>query len=256
MFSNIALILLVALLILVVSALKILREYERAVVFLLGRFQKVSGPGLIIIIPVLQTIERVDLRTYTMDVPPQDIISKDNVSMRVNAVVYYRIIDPQRSIIQVEDYSDATGQLAQTILRSVLGRHDLDQILADRETLNKMLQEQLDGMTDAWGIKVSGVEIKNVDIEESMVRAIARQAEAERGRRAKIIHAEGEFQASEKLLAASQELSKNKSAMQLRYLQTLSEISSSSTQDKIIVFPLPLDLLGPLLDKVNHKQQT
>ncbi len=239
---------LVALAFLIFSIFKILREYERAVVFTLGRFSRVSGPGLVIVIPGIQTYERVNLRTFTLDVPPQDIISKDNVSIHVNAVVYYRVIDAQRSIIQIEDYTEATGQMAQTILRSILGRHELDEILSERETLNNLLQEQLDKMTDAWGIKISSVEIKNVDIGKSMIRAIARQAEAERERRAKIIHAQGELQASQQLVEASKKLSEDPSAMQLRYLQTLTEISSEQNQ-KVIIFPLPLELIKPLLHK-------
>ncbi|MDP3422012.1 MAG: slipin family protein, partial [Thiobacillus sp.] len=206
---------------LLVASIRILREYERGVVFMLGRFWKVKGPGLIIIIPGIQQMVRVDLRTVVFDVPSQDVISRDNVSVKVNAVVYFRVIDPAKSILQVEDYLVATSQLAQTTLRAVLGKHELDDMLAERERLNQDIQQLLDAQTDAWGIKVSNVEIKHVDIDETMVRAIAKQAEAERERRAKVIHAEGELQASEKLLAAAEVLAGRPQAMQLRYLQTL-----------------------------------
>jgi regulator of protease activity HflC (stomatin/prohibitin superfamily) len=233
---------LLALLILVASAFRILREYERGVVFMLGRFWKVKGPGLIIVIPFVQQMVRVDLRIIAMDVPSQDVISRDNVSVKVNAVIYFRVIDPQRAIIQVADFLEATSQLSQTTLRSVLGRHELDTMLAERERLNVDIQQNLDTQTDAWGIKVSMVEIKHVDIDESMVRAIARQAEAERERRAKIIHAEGELQASEKLLEAAQVLARTPQAMQLRYLQTLTAISGDKSNT--IVFPLPVDVLN------------
>ena len=235
----------VALLSLVVSAIKILREYERGVVFMLGRFWKVKGPGLIIIIPVIQQMVRVDLRTIVMDVPSQDVISRDNVSVKVNAVVYFRVIDPEKAIIQVENFYVATSQLAQTTLRSVLGQHELDEMLAERERLNADVQAILDQQTDAWGIKVGNVEIKHVDLDESMIRAIAKQAEAERSRRAKVIHAEGELQASEKLRGAAETLSQQPQALQLRYLQTLTEIANERTST--IVFPLPLDLIEPIL---------
>ncbi len=228
--------------------LNILREYERGVVFLLGRFQRVKGPGLIIIIPGIQQMERVDLRTIVMDVPSQDVISRDNVSVKVNAVIYFRVIDPERAIIQVENFQIATSQLAQTTLRSVLGQHELDEMLAEREKLNLDVQKILDEQTDAWGIKVSNVEIKHVDLDESMIRAIAKQAEAERERRAKVIHAEGELQASGKLLQAAQVLSKNPQSLQLRYLQTLTEIAGEKSST--IVFPLPIDLVKPLIDLV------
>ncbi len=231
----------VAILALIFSAIKILREYERGVVFLLGRFYSVKGPGFIIIIPFIQQMVRVDLRTIVMDVPTQDVISKDNVSVKVNAVVYFRVIDPQKAIIQVENFYDATSQLAQTTLRSVLGQHELDEMLAERDRLNIDIQTILDSQTDAWGIKVANVEIKHVDLDESMIRAIAQQAEAERARRAKVIHAEGELQASEKLLAAAQILSQQDQAIQLRYLQTLTEIAGEKSST--IVFPLPIDLL-------------
>ena len=231
----------------VMSSIKILREYERAVVFFLGRFQRVMGPGLIIVIPVVQQLVRVDLRTRVFDVPPQDVITRDNVSVKVNAVVYFRVVDPAKAIIQVVDFLAATSQLGQTTLRAVLGRHELDTLLAEREKLNVDIQHALDMQTDAWGIKVSIVEIKHVDLNESMVRAIARQAEAERERRAKVIHAEGELQASEKLLQAAETLSRRAEAMQLRYLQTLTQIAGDKSST--IVFPVPMDVLGPLLDR-------
>jgi regulator of protease activity HflC (stomatin/prohibitin superfamily) len=234
----------VLIVLLLVSSFRILREYERGVVFQLGRFWKVKGPGLIIVIPGVQQMVRVDLRTVVFDVPTQDVISRDNVSVKVNAVVYFRVVDPQRAIIQVEDFINATSQLAQTTLRSVLGKHELDEMLAERERLNVDIQQVLDAQTDAWGIKVSMVEIKHVDIDETMVRAIARQAEAERERRAKVIHAEGELQASEKLLQAAQILSRQPEAMQLRYMQTLSAIAGDKSST--IVFPLPIDLLTSL----------
>jgi len=229
------------LLLLLLSAFKVLREYERGVIFLLGRFYKVKGPGFIIVIPLIQQMVRVDLRTVVMDVPTQDVISRDNVSVKVNAVVYFRVIDPDKAIIQVENFFNATSQLAQTTLRSVLGQHELDEMLAERDRLNVDIQTILDQQTDAWGIKVSNVEIKHVDLDESMVRSIAQQAEAERTRRAKIIHAEGELQASEKLLAAAQKLAQQPQAIQLRYMQTLTEIADDSTTT--IVFPLPIDIL-------------
>ncbi len=231
-----------------------MREYERAVVFTLGRFTSVKGPGLIIIIPLVQQIERVQLRTVVMDVPSQDVISKDNVSVKVNAVVYFRVVDPERSIIQVEDFHAATSQLAQTTLRSVLGQHDLDEMLAEREKLNADIQEILDKQTDAWGIKVANVEIKHVDIDESMIRAIAKQAESERERRAKVIHAEGELQASHKLLEAANVLSQNSQSMQLRYLQTLTEIASE--KNSTIAFPVPMDILTPFINKMTEGKDT
>jgi len=230
---------------LLAASLRILREYERGVVFMLGRFWKVKGPGLVIIIPGIQQMVRVDLRTMVFDVPSQDVISRDNVSVKVNAVVYFRVIDPAKAILQVENYMNATSQLAQTTLRAILGKHELDEMLAERETLNNDIQLALDAQTDAWGIKVSNVEIKHVDIDESMVRAIAKQAEAERERRAKIIHAEGELQASEKLLAAAEILAVKPQAMQLRYLQTLSNIAGDRTNT--IVFPMPGELLNLLM---------
>lgn len=224
-----------------VSAIRILREYERGVVFTLGRFTRVAGPGFIIIIPVVQQMVRVDLRTLVEDVPTQDVISRDNVSVRVNAVIYFRIVDPQKAIINVENYMEATSQLAQTTLRSVLGKHELDEMLAERDKLNNDIQEILDSQTDAWGIKVANVEIKHVDIDESMIRAIAKQAEAERLRRAKIINAEGEQQAAEKLVEAGKILAGDPRAMQLRYFAALHDIAGEKTNT--IVFPLPVDLL-------------
>jgi len=232
------------LLVLLATSIRVLREYERGVVFMLGRFWKVKGPGLVILIPVVQQMVRVDLRTVVLDVPPQDVITRDNVSVKVNAVVYFRVVDPEKAIIQVVRYLDATSQLAQTTLRAVLGKHELDQLLAEREKLNLDIQRVLDAQTDAWGIKVSTVEIKHVDLNETMIRAIARQAEAERERRAKIIHAEGELQASEKLLQAAQMLAQAPQAMQLRYLQTLGNIAGDKSTT--IVFPLPMDLLSAL----------
>lgn len=233
--------LLIILLALLVSAFRILREYERGVVFQLGRFWKVKGPGLVLVIPGIQQMVRVDLRTIVLDVPTQDVISRDNVSVKVNAVVYFRVLDPQKAIIQVEDYHSATSQLAQTTLRAVLGKHELDEMLAERERLNIDIQQVLDAQTDAWGIKVANVEIKHVDLDESMVRAIAKQAEAERERRAKVIHAEGELQASEKLMQAAEMLGRQSGAMQLRYMQTLSNIAGDKSST--IVFPLPIELL-------------
>ncbi|OGT41393.1 MAG: hypothetical protein A3F13_05300 [Gammaproteobacteria bacterium RIFCSPHIGHO2_12_FULL_40_19] len=227
----------------------IFREYERGVVFTLGRFWRVKGPGLIIIVPFVQQFVRIDLRTVVMDIPPQDVISRDNVSVRVNAVVYFRVIDPQRAIIQVEEYQNAVSQLAQTTLRSVLGQHELDEMLAERTKLNTHIQQILDEHTDAWGIKISMVEIKHIDINETMIRAIARQAEAERERRAKVIHADGELQASHKLLEAAQVLSGQPQALQLRYLQTLSNIAEE--KNSTIIFPLPLEFLAGLM---KHKQ--
>jgi regulator of protease activity HflC (stomatin/prohibitin superfamily) len=224
------------------TAIRIIPEYQRGVVFFLGRFQKVKGPGLVIIVPGIQQMMRVDLRVITMDVPSQDVISRDNVTVRVNAVLYFRVVDPERAIIQVEDYIAATSQLAQTTVRSVLGQHELDEMLSEREKLNVDIQMILDEQTDAWGIKVTNVEIKHVDLNENMIRAIAKQAEAERERRAKIIHAEGELQAAEKLLAAAVIIAKNPQALQLRYLQTLSDISGQ--QSSTIVFPLPIEMMS------------
>ncbi|MBI6628931.1 slipin family protein [Pontibaca salina] len=226
------------------SMVRILREYERGVVFTLGRFTGVKGPGFIILIPFVQQMVRVDLRTIVLDVPSQDVISRDNVSVKVNAVLYFRVIDPERAVIQVEEFRDATSQLAQTTLRSVLGKHELDEMLAERDKLNDDLQSILDSQTDAWGIKVANVEIKHVDIDESMVRAIARQAEAERNRRARIINSEGEEQAAEKLVEAAEKLARVPEAMQLRYLSTLYDISSDKSST--IVFPMPVNLFQEL----------
>jgi regulator of protease activity HflC (stomatin/prohibitin superfamily) len=238
----------IVVLILLAMSLRILREYERGVVFQLGRFWAVKGPGLIILIPVVQQMVRMDLRTVVFDVPPQDVITRDNVSVKVNAVIYFRIIDPQKAVIQVANFLQATNLLAQTTLRAVLGKHELDQLLSDREKLNLDIQKILDSQTDAWGIKVSTVEIKDVDLNETMVRAIARQAEAERERRAKVIHAEGEQQAAEKLLQAAETLSGRPEAMQLRYLQTLTAIAGDKSST--IVFPMPIDLMKVLLEAV------
>ena len=235
----------VVLLLILASAIKILPEYERGVVFFLGRFQGVKGPGLIIVIPGIQQIVRVDLRVITLDGPSQDVISRDNVTVRVNAVLYFRVVDPERAIIRVEDFNSATSQLAQTTLRSVLGKHDLDEMLSERDKLNSDIQEIIDAQTEEWGIKVANVEIKHVDLNESMIRAIARQAEAERERRAKVIHAEGELQASKKLVEAADVMSTNSGSMQLRYLQTLADMSN--TNSSTIVFPLPMELMTTFL---------
>jgi regulator of protease activity HflC (stomatin/prohibitin superfamily) len=229
----------------VAAAIRIMREYERAVVFTLGRFTGVKGPGLIILIPFVQQLVRVDLRTIVLDVPTQDVISRDNVSVKVNAVIYFRVVDPDKAVIQVENFMTATSQLAQTTLRSVLGKHELDEMLAERDKLNSDIQEILDAQTDAWGIKVANVEIKHVDIDESMVRAIARQAEAERNRRARIINAEGEQQAAEKLVSAASFLATQPEAMQLRYLNTVHDIASEKSST--IVFPVPIDLLRGII---------
>ncbi len=236
---------------LIVASVRILSEYERGVIFLLGRFWKVKGPGLIIVIPFIQRMVRVDLRVIVMDVPTQDVISRDNVSVKVNAVVYFRIVDPEPAIIQVANVFEATSQLAQTTLRSVLGQHELDEMLSERDKLNQDIQVILDQHTDAWGIKVSNVEIKHVDLDESMIRAIAAQAEAERARRAKVIHAEGERQAAAQLAEAAAKLSEQGQALQLRYLQTLTEVSSESSST--IVFPLPIDLIQPFLNTDSKK---
>jgi len=228
----------VAVIAILINVFRVMREYERGVIFLLGRFYKIKGPGLIILIPVIQQMVRVDLRTIVLDVPTQDVISMDNVSVEVNAVIYYRVVDPQKAIINVENFHDATSQLAQTTLRSVLGQHELDEMLASRDQLNADIQTILDKQTDDWGIKVINVEIKHVDLNESMIRAIAKQAEAERERRAKVIHAEGELQASQKLLEAAQTLAQQEQALQLRYMQTLTEIAGDNSNT--IVFPIDL----------------
>ena len=245
---------LVLLLIVAVSSLRILREYERGVVFQLGRFWKVKGPGLVILIPGIQQMVRVGLRVMVLDVPTQDVISRDNVSVKVNAVLYFRVVDPERAIIQVENYLQATSQLAQTTLRSVLGKHELDEMLSEREKLNLDVQKSLEALTDTWGIKVTTVEIKHVDLNDTMIRAIARQAEAERERRAKVIHAEGELQASHKLAEAAEILGRQPQALQLRYLETLTVIAAD--KNSTIVFPLPLDIVGPLLQAATRKPET
>ena len=228
------------------SSLRILREYQRGVVFQLGRFWRVKGPGLVILIPGIQQMVRIDLRIVVVDIPSQDVISRDNVTLKVNAVLYFRVVDPERAVIQVENFLAATSQLAQTTLRTVLGKHTLDEMLSERERLNLDLQKILDSQTDAWGIKVSNVEIKHVDLNETMIRAIARQAEAERERRAKVIHAEGELQASEKLAQAAEVLARQPQAIQLRYLETLTVIAAD--KNSTIVFPLPMDIVAPLLE--------
>jgi regulator of protease activity HflC (stomatin/prohibitin superfamily) len=239
--------------ILLVSALRVLREYERGVVFTLGRFTNVKGPGLVLVIPGIQQMVRVDLRTIVMDVPSQDVISRDNVSVKVNAVVYFRVIEPEKAIIQVANFYEATSQLAQTTLRAVLGKHELDEMLAERDKLNLDIQRILDAQTDAWGIKVANVEIKHVDINETMVRAIAQQAEAERTRRAKVIHAEGEQQAAEKLLEAARMLAQQPEAMQLRFLQTLSSIAGDKSNT--IVFPVPVDMITPIAEAITRMRE-
>ena len=248
-FAGVVVILVIMLLF---SAVKVLPEYERGVVLTLGRFTGTKGPGLVLLIPGVQRMIRVDLRITVMDVPPQDVISRDNVSVRVNAVVYFRVVDPEKSVLQVADYYQATSQLAQTRLRSVLGQHELDEILSQRESINQTLQVTLDEATDPWGIKVANVELKDVDLNDTMVRAIARQAEAERERRAKVIHAEGEMQAAEKLRDAAATLSQQPQALQLRYLQTLADMSNNG-KSSTIVFPLPLDLIKPLMDAFPSK---
>ncbi|MBR9902371.1 MAG: slipin family protein [Gammaproteobacteria bacterium] len=236
---------------LIAASIRILPEYKRGVVFFLGRYQKVKGPGLVIVIPAIQKMQVVDLRVITMDVPEQDVISQDNVTVKVNAVLYFRVVDPEKAIIQVENFTQATSQLAQTTLRSVLGKHDLDEMLSERDKLNDDIQEILDAQTDAWGIKVANVEIKHVDLDESMIRAIARQAEAERERRAKVIHAEGELQASKKLVEAANVMQENSAALQLRYLQTMSDMSNKNAST--IVFPLPMDIMEAFKDmKAKH----
>jgi len=228
------------------NTIKILQEYERGVVFFLGRYQKVKGPGLILLFPGIQKMVKVDLRVVVMDVPTQDVISRDNVSVRVNAVIYFRIVDPEKAIIRVANVFEATSQLSQTTLRSVLGQHELDDMLAERDKLNEDIQNILDQRTDNWGIKVANVEIKHVDLDESMIRAIAQQAEAERARRAKVINAEGELQAAQKLADAARTLASEQQALQLRYLQTLKEISSEKTNT--IVFPMPIEFVEPIMN--------
>ena len=243
LFGPLVIVILIA--VFVATSLRVLREYERGVVFQLGRFWKVKGPGLVVLIPAIQQMVRVELRTIVLDVPSQDVISRDNVSVKVNAVVYFRVVDPQKAIIEVENFMMATSQLAQTTLRSVLGKHDLDEMLSQREKLNIDIQQTLDAQTLSWGIKVSNVEMKHVDLNETMIRAIARQAEAERERRAKVIHAEGELQAAQKLKEAAQVLSQQPQALQLRYLETLTVIAAD--KNSTIIFPLPMDIIQPLL---------
>jgi regulator of protease activity HflC (stomatin/prohibitin superfamily) len=245
---------LILLLALLGLSLRVLREYDRGVVFQLGRFWAVKGPGLVILIPVIQQMVRVSLRLVVMDVPKQDVITRDNVSVKVNAVLYFKVVDAEKAVIQVENFLFATSQLAQTTLRAVLGKHDLDELLAARDRLNLDVQKILDAQTDAWGIKVTNVEIKEVDIDLTMVRAIARQAEAERERRAKVIHAEGELQASHKLAEAAEILARSPQALQLRYLETLTVIAAD--KNSTIVFPLPLDIVGPLLQALNARPKT
>lgn len=232
---------------------RILREYERGVIFFLGRFQTVKGPGLIVVIPGVQQMVKIDLRTMVYDVPTQDVISRDNISVKVSAVIYFRVIDAERAVINVEDFFEATSQLAQTTLRSILGQHELDEMLAQRDKMNAGIQKLLDEQTESWGIKVANVEIKHIDIDESMIRAIAKQAEAERERRAKIIHAGGELEASEKLLEAATILANQPQALQLRYMQTLTEVARD--RSSIIVFPLPIDLIDAFMSKVNKDDE-
>ncbi len=237
------------------SGIRIMKEFERGVIFTLGRFSRVTGPGIIYVIPILQQMTRVDLRIIVMDVPPQDVISRDNISVQVNAVLYFYVMNPDKAIINVEDFFSATSQLAQTTLRSVLGQHDLDDMLAEREKLNQHIQSIVDEQTDHWGIKVSNVEIKHIDLNEGMIRVIAKQAEAERARRAKVIHTEGEYQAAEKLVKAAEMLTKNPQALQLRYLQTLNSIAEE--KNSTIVFPFPMELLSSfqgILDKFINKE--
>jgi regulator of protease activity HflC (stomatin/prohibitin superfamily) len=248
-------VLIIIVVLLLFSAIKVLPEYERGVILTLGRYTGTKGPGLILLIPVVQRMIRVDLRVTVMDVPPQDVISLDNVSVRVNAVVYFRVVDSDKSVLEVENFLQATSQLAQTRLRSVLGQHELDEILAQRDSINHTLQVTLDEATDPWGIKIMNVEIKDVDINETMIRAIARQAEAERERRAKVIHAEGEFQAAEKLRDAAGVLAQQPQALQLRYLQTLADMSQTG-KSSTIVFPLPLDLIRPLMEAFPSKRDS
>ena len=246
-------VLLVIAIVIMANAVRILREYQRGVIFTLGRFTSVKGPGLIFVIPVIQQIVRVDLRTVTMDVPSQDVISRDNVSVKVSAVIYFRVVEPEKAIIQVERYLEATSQLAQTTLRAVLGKHDLDEMLSEREKLNLDIQKILDAQTDSWGVKVTNVEIKHIDLNDSMVRAIARQAEAERERRAKVIHAEGERQAAQALADAAEVLSEQPAALQLRYLQTLTQVAGDKSST--LVFPVPVDLIDRLLQTPSRRDK-
>ncbi len=253
LLTNPLVIIVVIVVLFLMSAIRIYREYERAIVFLLGRFWKVKGPGLIIVIPGIQQAVRVDLRTVVLDIPAQEIITQDNVSASVNAVLYYRVIVAERAVIQVEDYHAATTQLAQTTLRSVLGKHELDDLLAQRDKLNAAIQEILDAQTEAWGIKVSNVEIKHVELPDAMIRSIAKQAEAERERRAKVIHAEGELQAAEKLVQTAEQMEPHPSALQLRYLQTLTEVATENNSTTL--FPIPIDLLKPFSDWMRQQEK-
>ena len=245
-------ILIVVIVLIILSSIKILKEYERAVVFRLGRFIKVKGPGIFILWPGIDKMAKVSLRVITMDVPPQDVITKDNISIKVNAVGYFRVFDPAKSILEVEDYMYATSQLAQTTLRSVLGEYELDEILMQREKINLRLQKIIDQQTDPWGIKVSTVEIKHVDIPQEMQRAIARQAEAERERRAKVIHAEGELQAADKLNQAAKIINETKVGIQLRFLQTLTEVATE--KNSTTIFPVPIDLFSPFIEKLEKEK--
>lgn len=251
-FATIALFSLIAIVLLLAVSVKILRQYERAVVFRLGKFQEVKGPGLVLLLPFVQQMVRVDLRIQVVEVPSQDVISRDNVSMKVDAVLYYSVVDPERSVVHVQSYASATNMLAQTTMRAVLGQHDLDQMLSERKKLSADVQEILDTQTETWGIKVSNLEIRTVDLTENMVRAIAKQAEAERDRRAKIIHAEAEFQASQTLVNAANILASSPAAMQLRYLQTLSEIGAE--QNSTVVFPMPIDIVKPFLEMFDRPE--
>jgi len=245
LFSIPGLVIIVALFLFI--SIKILKEYERGVIFFLGRFQKVKGPGLIIVIPGIQSMAKVSLRTIVMDVPPQDVITRDNVSVKVNAIIYFRVIDSQKAIIQVEDYLYATSQISQTTLRSILGQGQLDDLLSKRDEINAKLQQVIDLQTEPWGVKVSAVEVKNLDLPQDMIRAFAKQAESERTRRAKVIHAEGEFEAAQKLAEAATVLSQNPAAIQLRYLQTLTEIAGDKSSTTI--FPVPIDILEPFMKR-------
>ncbi len=245
--------LIIFLVILAVSSIKILREYERGVIFLFGRFYRVKGPGFIVVIPFVQAMVKVSLRTVVMDVPPQDIITKDNVTVKVNAVVYFRVIDPQKAIIEVEDFLYATSQISQTTLRSILGQSQLDQLLSNREEINNRLQKIIDDQTEPWGVKVANVEVKNVDLPQEMQRALAKQAEAERERRAKVIHALGEFEAAEKIGDAADIINAHPPALQLRFLQTMQDISVDKSTTAF--FPLPIELFGPFLKERSDRQE-
>jgi len=252
-FSTYLSVIVLFVIIILASAIRILREYERGVIFRLGRLIGSKGPGLIILIPIVDRMVRVSLRTVVMDVPPQDVITKDNVSLKVNAVVYFRVVQAEKAIVEVEHFLDATSQLSQTTLRSVLGQSQLDELLAERDKINQELQKIIDNQTEPWGIKVSNVEVKHVDLPPEMQRAMARQAEAERERRAKVIHAEGEFQASKKLREAADVISENPTALQLRFLQTLTEVASE--KNSTTIFPVPIDLIKPFLESYSKKKE-